>query len=526
MKTTRRRDVGSNVAITLRVMSLRRSTYERCQERLIPYADRLVTRERDGGVGRAGTTLTEVVMSLLIMSIGIVSVATLFPIATLRTLEANKQTNSTISRFVSESLIDVDPSFVHNPDGYYPPGGAGDLTPYNGTSFRGLNYMVDPLGFQNLNEDNPQPFSPPLAPWQPPGNPTYRDYFGNFGGSTPPGWITAALPRRYTGATFFPYIAGEVSPYPSGAAEISGAIARASQLVSQPDNWKLVSVGQATGTGTPTSILAVSLENDADLSSVNISTAMYPKVVYRAIVFDADGTHSEVRPLTSVTTNPATLTWSDPLPTRFEGGNIGKVRVETAEDIYTWMLSVRKRPSGSTNVDVVVFFKRGLSDPQHEMIWPAKFVRYQLGPGPITTISGGAGGLPGVDGVDDNGINGADDIAEIGYPNSNDVANGYVPIDFTTIPTGFKAPVLKRGGYAYDTKNGLWYRVRAIQYETATSAVLVLDESVKQDNTEDRNLNGVLDPGEDVNLNGVIDQGGVILHPHVVNVFPLEIKEP
>ena len=44
---------------------------------------------------RAGTTLTEVLMSLLIMSIGVMQVATLFPIAALRTLEANKQTNTT-----------------------------------------------------------------------------------------------------------------------------------------------------------------------------------------------------------------------------------------------------------------------------------------------------------------------------------------------------------------------------------------------------------------------------------------------
>ena len=46
MKTTCRRDGGRNAAITFRVMSVRRSTHERCQERLIPYADMLVTRER------------------------------------------------------------------------------------------------------------------------------------------------------------------------------------------------------------------------------------------------------------------------------------------------------------------------------------------------------------------------------------------------------------------------------------------------------------------------------------------------
>ena len=81
---------------------------------------------------RAGVTLTEVLISLMIMSIGIVSVATLFPLSTLRVLEASRQTNSTITRFSAEAVIDVDAGFLHNPDGTFPPGGS-DLTPYNGT---------------------------------------------------------------------------------------------------------------------------------------------------------------------------------------------------------------------------------------------------------------------------------------------------------------------------------------------------------------------------------------------------------
>lgn len=502
--------------------------------------------ERNGYVPRAGVTLTEVLMSLLIMSIGVVSVATLFPIATLRTLEANKQTATTIARFNAESAIDtfVDgigrPALVHDPDGFFPPTAAADQTPYNGLTFRGQNYLVDPLGWQSFNADNPQPPTPYIA---------VRDYFGN---SAPAG-VTWPLPRRYPGASaFLPF----ANPYPASGttavdiAQRAASVARAFQVATQPDNWKLVIESQTIATTPATGITQVTLDNDADLSSITEDingngtldagedrdgdgTLDVVLPGHRVTVFDIEGRYSEVRIPTAVgisgTTNTWEIFWTDPLPAQFNG-NVGRVRVEVFDPVYTWMLSVRKRPSGATNVDVVVFFKRNFN-PQFEIVWPARFIQYRLGTGAITTITGGAGGVPGYPG-DDNGINGADDVTEIGYPTNgtnpaeDDQPNGYLPIDFTTIPVGAEPPVLKRGGYAYDTRNGLWYRIRAIESETATSAVLVLDESVKLNGTEDLNLNGVLDPFEDTNGNNALDHGGVILHPSVVNVFPLEIKEP
>jgi len=91
-------------------------------------------------------------------------------------------------------------------------------------------------------------------------------------------------------------------------------------------------------------------------------------------------------------------------------------------------------------------------------------------------------------------------------------------------------------GYIYDTKNGLWYRIRAVQNEQFGVAGasgpedwvdVVLDETIRLNSTEDLDGSGSLNlPGEDSNGNGVIDRGGAILHPNVVNVFPLEIKEP
>ena len=515
-------------------------------------------------VGRAGTSLTEVLMSLMIMSIGIVSVATLFPISAIRTLEANKQTNSTIARFTAEALIDVDPQFVHNPDGVYAfPGAAAgviDSTPYNSSysltppmpaqpTFRGQNYLVDPIGWQGFNENpvapgTPLPGFPIIAP--PPTGVSPRDWFGNNVFTLSAGSAFSPLPRRYTGASLFPL------PYPSTAAELLTAKARASGLVAQPDNWKATGAGQFVNSvppGATTGILGVTLDGDTDLSSVNPATG----VTYRAVIYDVDGDHSEVR--YGITTNYNAgnnaweVTWLTALPTRFNSPtagalpNIGKVRIEVADQLYTWMLSVRKRSSGPASVDVVVFFKRNF-DPNNERVFDAEFRKYKLWrdarndyddipPGSLTLRK------PGIAGVDDNGFNGNDDVGEIGYPGiysiEQDVQNGTVTIKVPSVATDDERPKLKRGNYLYDTKNGLWYRIRAVQNEQFGVGAgsnedwvdVVLDESIRVDSTEDLDGSGSLNlTGEDSNGNSVIDRGGVIVHPNVVNVFSLEIKEP
>ena len=170
------------------------------------------------------------------------------------------------------------------------------------------------------------------------------------------------------------------------------------------------------------------------------------------------------------------------------------------------MLSVHRRASGPAKVDVVVFVKRLLTQAA-EQVYSAKLVRF----------------VPGT---------------------SNE--NGQVTIDFT----GLEKPTVKRGGYLFDTKNCHWYRVTAIVSETTTTVSVVLEESIRKDNTEDLNKNGVLDPkedsnnnglmdsgedtngngrldlAEDANGNGTIDEGGVIVVKGVVGVFPLELKLP
>ena len=62
-------------------------------------------RRRFAGRGRAGVTLVEVLMSVLVMGIGVVSVATLFPLAVLRGARATQLTAGTIAKQNAEQTI-------------------------------------------------------------------------------------------------------------------------------------------------------------------------------------------------------------------------------------------------------------------------------------------------------------------------------------------------------------------------------------------------------------------------------------
>lgn len=488
--------------------------------------------QSNSGAPRTGMTLMEVLMSCAIMTIGVVMVATVFPLSTLRVLEASKQTNSTIARYSAEALLDVDPFFVNNPDG---------ATGVNDPAFRVQAYFVDPYGYQTFHRD--ASLAAPIGAGAIPTNVTtlLRDTWGWL---PPASTVNVPLPRRYTGASLFPVNPGTTSgvsirPYPVSPQESDSAIARALQLVGQPDNWKVVTQGVIDPVSATTNITSLTLDNDVDLSSVPTSfppSPSYIPIVYRAVIFDRlgnqGGEHSEVRYLTASSGNasPPTVTWTTPLSTRFENGNIGKVRIEQLDEVYTWALTVRRLPSGDSNIDVVVFFKRSFN-PEHEYVYPAAFRQFDLG-----AANGSGVAAPGAPNFDDNGVAGNDDVGEIGYPRnlslpaaqqSDDVPTTVVRVDFATLPSGTERPAFRRGGFVCDTKNGLWYRIQGLQNETDTTIELVLDKFVQQDGTEDRIYPVPLpypyvptfDAGEDTNGNGVLDIGGIYWNPTVVNVF-------
>jgi hypothetical protein len=88
---------------------------------------------------RRGATLTEVLMSMLILSIGVICLATLFPVGMLNSVRASKLTKATMLRNNCDAMLDILPHLVHDPD-------------LNGNVLEHNNriYAVDPFGFVHV----------------------------------------------------------------------------------------------------------------------------------------------------------------------------------------------------------------------------------------------------------------------------------------------------------------------------------------------------------------------------------------
>lgn len=85
--------------------------------------------------GRAGTTMTEVLISLMVMSIGVVSLTSLFPLSLMRSLRAAQLTNATISRYNCEAMLDADQSILA-------------AIPAN------TKAIIDPIGWNEMNANH------------------------------------------------------------------------------------------------------------------------------------------------------------------------------------------------------------------------------------------------------------------------------------------------------------------------------------------------------------------------------------
>jgi hypothetical protein len=88
---------------------------------------------------RSGVTLSEVLVSMLIMSVGVVSLATLFPISVIRTAQATQLTHAVFLRNNAEAAVESNLGILNN---YYPVGSAVVNIAPNSVA------VVDPLGSQ------------------------------------------------------------------------------------------------------------------------------------------------------------------------------------------------------------------------------------------------------------------------------------------------------------------------------------------------------------------------------------------
>ncbi len=429
---------------------------------------------------RRGVTLTEVLMSLMIMSIGVSAVAVLFPISVLRSVQATQLTNSAILKYNAEALLRMRSSMVFDPDG------DGNLREHVGRAVES-RYIIDPVGYYAMTEAGGSYMANPTWPGDPAQTRGFADWVGNIDDDndplTPPiGFV--GLPR-YDGGLRTGTRSGalpqglrpDANTFPEENRSLQMLAATISKL---GDGWTTVldtyaegffladgsnSAAPAGGAG----VVGVVLPQDVDLSDILDSRSNVPvsggvqliadPETTRIVVFSIDGKSSISLPVTAVDNSTKGVLWSEdlnfngtldagedlsmngsmdrrPLPLELidftmatPAFQVGRVVIQTNRTHdFNWLLTVRRSPDGEVRgVDVVVMFNKNVS-PDEERLFPASF-NPAVNPFRINVLQSG------------------------GFLANGDAAE----------------PFIKRGGYMLDIENARWYRIRDYSAESAVT---------------------------------------------------------
>jgi hypothetical protein len=461
----------------------------------------------------------------MIMSIGVISIASLFPVALLRVIRATQVTHSTNLRLNAESMLEVYPHLKNgalpwtsgisyrgrrlNPAGFSEAGSVVTSTPPNGRFYEcivgGLSGTSQPfssndvMGMPNIPDGaaewkcinspgfpiNPTTTKPYPAPQNFVVDPlgyaakvvtanAIKQSFGNFDLSTPAYNVND---RQYL---FSPIrLTGNFDSVPL-----------ADSVVSLPDNW------QEQAHDTPAASTATSVAIEADLSTLSVyedangngvldtgedlnGNGALDTGVSRVVLFDITRRSSQVRNVTSANA-AGVVTWTEPLPAGF---SITDVRVQTQEPQFSWLLSVRRGDGNipdSLHTDLVTFFRREANNPDDEHVYQCKFSFF--------------------------GINNTDDLGAI---NSDDFFTCRVNWDE---PGGEPAPSIKKGGFVFDAENCQWYRIQRILDEGTGFVEMRLEERIAAESR-------VALPGKAPKVGAAMFLNGV------VDVYPLGSKK-
>jgi hypothetical protein len=424
----------------------------------------------------AGLTLVEVLMSMMVAAIGILSVIVLLPLSFIRMVQATNLTNGTILRYNAECLSDFDQSLLlrWQPNQTY---NAGDTIVVTNTlsntlwgltvTTAGTSGLVAPpwnITAGGTTNDNTVVWTAATAN-------QYTGTINPAGLPYPPCFVIDPLGWNTLGAPLQANIgnngAGAVDanslPRFNGELSTPGTAALSSTL---PDSW----IEQARGPVTAYTGNSVTVTGP-DLSSVGYTTpntpvAAFPTpVMSRVVMLDITGKASETRIITGINAASGVVSWGGATNADGLGPSFVPVqaRVETQDRRYTWMLTVRPNVPSATgsntpswNVTATIFFNRPLV-AQDEQVYQAT----------------------GADGV--------------------------VSPFTVTYPAGQK-PLYKKGGFLFDCYFGRWYRITNIANDTGSSVQIYVDSSRPQTDVF-------------TNLNF-----GVLFMRGVVDAYPLALK--
>lgn len=504
---------------------------------------------------RVGATLSEVLASLIVMSIGVVSVATLFPISVLRTVQANQLTTSAQLKYDFDGLTGPRPEITTGAGVWQAnrPYDVGDLvissvgnnrfferntagisgatepqwkfatqaTTDDGATanawitHRARVFMVDPLGWEERSQEMRDRGLAPAV-----NTVDIRNTFGRLDMAAPQpttflmdspyrlvrfrGGVALSLainanPPNPSSSTFFPAVNSNAA-----VASRKGAF----QTCALQDSWlqQVNTIDLVAGGLTPASIQVANTsliqtldQNQDNTVDFRFQVGYEQGVTGRVVLFGQDSRSSVVRQIATITQSGAAeqISWqaTQPIPAGFTPI---RVRVETFEPRFTWMLAARRQVSGALYMDLITFFKRSY-DPNHELIHPANFL---------------AGHWPGLDGT----------------PGTLDDVFAAVVVQYNTA-LGTGTPALRKGGFICDAQNNRWYRI--LNFKEVPQAQDALNQ-----------LNGVAagTPGPLQQTRGAVvtleytalessgvytagdanATGGALILPGIVNVYPLQ----
>ncbi len=476
---------------------------------------------------RFGATLTEVLMSLLIMSIGVVSVVSLFPLSVLRALQANQLTNSKFAEQNATEIVTAYPGILYgnapqwtpgidlytpDVDIVIPPTHIGSHTPAAAKRYlcRDATGATPPLDSGPVEPDWAHPV---LLPTDYDGDGLMNDYgVYDYAGEIIWQVDTRARVIDPFGAIFIEgSIAGTYSPEFGNVAFTApgDAIVRVNPfsaiplavdqliptdaLFALPDTW-VVDLEAI-----PEALIA---PDSAGPTQGEVTLPAGSEIPYggimRITLVNLNGSQVVSRPIDVAATlgaPPLTVIFNWPnLPASFDQdasgaidiNDIGSVRIEHFERRYTWLYTVSAAEANEqSRVTCVVFFNRGFS-LDDEFLYDANF-------GNLAVADIDGSGNPDGD-VDEDGT------VDYAGPNLVRIWHGTDP-----------EPAFKAGGFIFDGRAGHWYQIQSIDYvdELAGTVVLSLADPVYV-RTPDAAAIGT-------------DAGRAMLMRGIIHVFDLEL---
>ena len=503
-----------------------------------------------GAHHRRGTSLSEVLVSTLVMSIGVVALATLFPISVLRSIQASQLTNAANLRYNAEAQVRAVPELINigtewQPASAYaagdvvvPPAGSDDRdrvyvcatagtsggaepqwgrregsTTTDGsaewTTIIRQKYVVDPLGFMLVDESDPLNNA-----FRGTGLTGAKQHFGNIAGNP----FRSNINRFPAFGLYRPGDSAAWNEYRAASASVL------------PDTWNIQAETLEIG-AVDTTARTVDLNGiDYGQLSSAVSVGTPDLVPDRLVLMDETGRNSHVLSISGLTgiTNGTQLGWpaGQSYPTTFTPV---RARVESLERRYSYLLSVRRGGAGAAHIDCVIFFRRTYG-VQDEQVYSAIFRKVDRGPD----------GQPGFASTDDNGDGTDDDAGELLWSGSDDKTRNFVIVQYDN--TSNYKPFFKKGGFICDAQNLQWYRVTDVAesstllapaaaiasvtpsgYEVDPVATnmnsfirLTLDRNVVENSALDNTLQPVT-----ITVGGIDTYGGAVLMRGIVDVFPL-----